>query len=194
MSNNKGKNVVFHVTERIGHYGLFSADSIKEWLRMIVVAFCIVYILNTYIIVNANVPTGSMIPTINPGEKIIANRISYFSNSPKRGDIVVFRHPDNPQILLVKRIIGLPGDEVLIRNGILYINGIELKESYVLNTDEDTYGPYKVPKNCYFMLGDNRISSEDSRFWLHKYVEKEKILGKVKLKYSLLPLSVKKIN
>lgn len=184
----------FTVTEEIEHYSWFNLQNFKEWLCILLLAFCVVYLINTYAIVNANVPTGSMIPTIDAGEKIISNRITYYMGSPQRGDIVIFHYPDNEEILYVKRVIGLPGDEVLIDDGKVYINGIKLEEPYVTSEYNGRYGPYQVPEDSYFMLGDNRAYSEDSRFWTNKFVKEEKILGKVFVKYSVFPPYVKKVK
>ena len=184
----------FTVTEEIEHYSPFNLNAFKEWLSILLLAFCIVYLVNTYVIVNANVPTGSMIPTINPEEKIIASRFAYHTTSPERGDVVIFRYPDNEEILYVKRVIGLPGDEVLIKDGNVYINGVKLEEPYVKKETKGNFGPYEVPEGCYFMLGDNRNNSEDSRFWHNKFVSEEKILGKVVIKYNIIPPYVQKIK
>jgi signal peptidase I len=175
----------FTVKKEVQHYRWFKFKELLEWLRILVLSFCFVYILNTFIIINANVPTGSMIPTIVPGEKIIANRLAYVgNNSPQMGDIIIFHYPDNEEILFTKRVIGVPGDKVMIQDGQVYINGIKLVEPYITNKTEGTYGPYEVPEDHYFVLGDNRNNSEDSRFWTNKYVRKDKILGKVMIKYS----------
>ena len=94
---------------------------------------------------------------------------------PYRGEVVLFRFPDDPSEIFVKRIIGLPGDTITIKNGKVYINGKELNEPYI--TQPTASGPqstYHVPAGCYFMLGDNRSVSDDSRYWTHKYVPGEK--------------------
>lgn len=181
MHENENKN--FTIKIKTQHYSWFKLKELKEWLQILLLSFCFVYLLNTFIIVNANVPTGSMIPTIMPGEKIIASRLAYIGDkSPQRGDIIVFYHPDNEEILFTKRVIGLPGDTITIQNGQVYVNGIRLVEPYASKTEGD-FGPYEVPDDHYFVLGDNRNNSDDSRFWTNKYVSKDKILGKVVIKY-----------
>ena len=93
--------------------------------------------------------------------------------------------------MYVKRIIGLPGDVVEVKNGEVYVNGEALEEDYIKETTEGFYGPYEVPEDCYFMMGDNRNNSLDSRYWDNKFVEEDKILGKVLLKYYKKPALVK---
>jgi signal peptidase I len=161
-----------------------------SWAKMIVFAVVFALIVNNFVIVNASVPTGSMKNTIMEHDRIVAFRLSYgfwkftFSE-PKRYDIVVFRYPDNESILYVKRIVGLPGDRIEIKNGKVYRNGsgIPLNDHFIRSAAEGDYGPYTVPEGHYFMLGDNREDSQDSRFWINKYVSKEKILGKVVCRY-----------
>ena len=101
------------------------------------------------------------------GDKLIALRTFYWFEDPKRGDIVVFEYPDDPSELFIKRIIGEPGDKVEIIDGKVYINDSRepLKEDYLKEPMEGSFGPYTVPEDCYFMMGDNRNDSLDSRFW-----------------------------
>jgi len=117
--------------------------------------------------------------TIMPGDRIIASRIHYYFSEPKRGDIVVFRYPDNEEVLYVKRIIGLPNETVEIKDGNVYINGKLLEEPYIKEKAYGDFGPYEVPEGCYFMLGDNRNGSTDSRRWTNKYVKKKRFLEKL---------------
>ncbi|NLL71093.1 MAG: signal peptidase I [Epulopiscium sp.] len=158
---------------------------IFSWIKTIVVAFVIAFFVNHYLIVNATVPTGSMEPTIMPKDRIMANRWSYFRKSPQRGDVVVFPYPDQPDILYVKRVIGLPGETIIIQDGKVYINDSEfpLSESYLNEKPRGDFGPYEIPDGFYFMLGDNRNNSKDSRYWNHPFVEEKDIIGKVFLKY-----------
>ena len=119
------------------------------------------------------------------GDRILALRTSYWFDEPEAGDIVVFRYPDDEtgKTLYVKRIIGTPGDTVEMSNGTVYVNGKALQEDYIAEVTQGSYGPYVVPNGCYFMMGDNRNHSQDSRFWRNQYVEKDEILGKVVLRY-----------
>ena len=121
--------------------------------------------------------------TIMTHDRLIALRTAYWFSEPKRGDIVVFHYPDNEEELYIKRVIGTPGDIVEGKDGIVYVNGEALEEPYIKEPAEEDFGPYKVPKESYFMLGDNRNHSGDSRDWENTYVKKNKILGKAFLRY-----------
>lgn len=160
-------------------------NEIISWIKTIAMAVVIAVLINSFVIVNATVPTGSMENTIMPGDRIIALRLTYYVSSPERGDIVVFRYPDDESVLYVKRVIGLPGETVEVKDGEVYINNSDtpLDDSFVKEQPVGDFGPYEVPEGCYFMMGDNRNNSQDSRYWVNKYVEEDKILGKVYFKY-----------
>lgn len=155
----------------------------------IVMAVIIAIILKTFVFANAVVPTGSMLNTIHQGDRIIASRIAYINSDPERYDIIIFPYPDDENQCFVKRVIGLPGETVEVVNGIVYVTKadgemIQLEDNFVTNCiPEGDFGPFEVPEDCYFMMGDNRNSSWDSRFWENKYVHKDKIIGKVKFRY-----------
>lgn len=156
-----------------------------SWIFTILCALVLAIFVNKILIVNATVPTGSMESTIMPKDRIVAFRLSYMFENPKRGDICVFRYPDDETQYYVKRVIGLPGDKVEVRNGKVYINDAKesLNEPYLKEPMNGNFGPYVVPVDSYFMMGDNRNNSLDSRFWNNKFVKKDKILGKVFFRY-----------
>lgn len=160
-----------------------------EFLIPIVVAVIIAIILKSVVFANAVVPTGSMLNTIHEGDRIIASRLAYVKEDPQRYDVIIFNYPDDEKQIYVKRVIGLPGETVQVVNGVVYVTKtdgetIQLDDSFVTNcTPEGNFGPFEVPADSYFMMGDNRNSSWDSRFWDNKFVNKEEILGKVKFKY-----------
>ncbi len=158
---------------------------IFSWVKTILGAVILAYIITTFIIVNAVVPTGSMKDTIMPGDRLVAFRLSYLFSEPERYDIVVFRYPDDEDTLYVKRIIGMPGDTINIVEGKVYVNDSKepIKDEFIREEMIGSFGPYTVPEGCYFMLGDNRNDSKDSRYWENTYVKEEKILGKVIFKY-----------
>jgi signal peptidase I len=158
---------------------------IRDYIFLIILAFAFAFLMNKFVYANAEVPTGSMIPIVQPGDRLIINRLSYLFEDPKRGDIVMFAYPDNEKKNYLKRIIGLPGEKLEIREGLIYINDREtpLSENYLNDEPNGDFGPYNVPEGCYFMLGDNRDNSLDAREWKNKYVKKEKIVGKAWLKY-----------
>lgn len=162
---------------------------ILGYLIPIALAVIVAMLLKTFVFANAVVPTGSMLNTIQEKDRIIASRLAYNNEDPQRYDVVIFKYPDNENQIFVKRIIGLPGETVEIVNGVVYVTKtdgeiIQLDDSFVTNAEPiGDYGPFNVPEDCYFMLGDNRNESHDSRFWTNKYVHKDKILGKVMFKY-----------
>lgn len=158
---------------------------VLSWVMTFVAAILIVVFAQTFLIINAQVPTGSMVNTIQEGDRIFTFRLSYLFDDPQRGDIIVFRYPDNEKERFTKRVIGLPGERVEIRDGKVYINDSEtpLDEPYVNGTPTGNFGPYEVPEDCYFMLGDNRNDSLDARYWQNTYLHKDKIWGKVIFSY-----------
>ena len=158
---------------------------IFSWIRVIIGAIVIALFMDFFIIANAVIPTGSMENTIMPGSRIIGFRLSYVFTEPERGDIVIFKYPDNPSVNYIKRLIGLPGDTVEIRDGLVYINGSEepLEEDYLSETPLGDFGPYVVPEDCYFMMGDNRNSSNDSRYWNNTFVTRDELVAKAIFMY-----------
>lgn len=160
---------------------------IFSWIFSFVLALAVALLLKNYIIINADVPTGSMENTIMPGDRLLGNRLAYIKAGPRRGDVVIFRYPDNEEELYVKRVIGLPGEKITIREGKIYVNGseAELKEDYLKETWTVATGPYdfEVPQGSYLMMGDNRNDSWDARYWTNSYVSREKILGKAVVVY-----------
>ena len=146
---------------------------------------------------NANVPSGSMKNTILEKDRMIGLRTAYWLSDPKRGDIVIFENPDYYEKgslasdkYFVKRVIGLPGDKVVIRDAKIYINDSKtpLEEPYLPEEWTEMNGSteeleYNVPEGCYFVMGDNRNSSNDARYWINTYVKRDKIIAKAEFKY-----------
>ena len=152
-----------------------------DYIKMIIIVVAIVLVINNVVLINAKIPSESMENTIMSHSRVIGSRLSYIKDDPERGDIVIFRYPDNEKVYYVKRVIGLPGETVEVKEGKVYINGSDtpLDEPYLPEPMEGSYGPYEVPEGCYFMMGDNRNNSLDARFWDNKFVAKNKIVAKV---------------
>ncbi|MDO4803213.1 MAG: signal peptidase I [Lachnospiraceae bacterium] len=152
---------------------------------MIVGVLVVVLFLNQFIIINAKIPSSSMEKTIMVNDQIFGSRLAYRTSDPERFDIVIFRYPDDESKLFIKRVIGLPGETVSIVDGKVFIDDdlTPLDDSFCPESPYGNFGPYKVPEGCYFMLGDNRNNSHDSRFWHNTFVSKDKILGQAVFRY-----------
>ena len=170
---------------------------IKEWTESLIIAVILALFVRTFIVQAFKIPSGSMIPTFQVGDRIFVNKFIYGAKvplfnmnlpavmAPKRGDIVVFISPDTPEKDFVKRLIAVGGEKVEIKDGKLFINGKVIDEPpsicsvYYYNAgDSGKEGQViEVPKDSYFVLGDNSASSRDSRFW--GFVPKKNMLGKV---------------
>ncbi len=175
-----------------------------SWVKVIAFALILTFCLRQFVIVNAEVPTGSMENLIDPGDRLIGFRLAYLFDEPKRFDVIIFEYPVNPDEKFIKRVIGLPGETVDIVDGKIYIDGdttpLEedyLPEQWVVNNNGFHY---EVPEDCYLVLGDNRNLSLDARYWPERaisfglansmedaeqyaYVSKDAILGKAIFKY-----------
>ncbi len=162
---------------------------ILSWISVIAIAVLLAFVINQTVLFKVTTPTGSMENTIMSHDKAYSFRLAYLFSAPKRGDIVVFPFPDDETEDRIKRIIGLPGETIEGRDGIVYINGEPLEEPYIKEPwgdEEDgdgTFGPYTIPESSYFMLGDNRVESLDARDWKNKFVSKDKLKGKLIFKY-----------
>ena len=173
-----------------------------SWLEVIAFGVVLAVFIENVIIINATVPSGSMEKTIMTHSRVLGTRFSYwFGHEPQRGDIVVFKYPIDEALgkntRYIKRIIGLPGETVELRDGTVYIDGTPLQEDYIngeWTVENDGY-TFHVPEGSYLMLGDNRNNSNDARYWpqnavryglassaedaeSYAYVAKDRILGK----------------
>lgn len=158
-----------------------------SWVFTFAAAILVALVLKNFVIINATVPTGSMENTIMPGDDLFGFRLAYQFSEPKRGDIIIFKYPDDEEEKYVKRIIGLPGETVRISNAKVYIDDSEtpLQEEYLKDEWTVATGPFEfqVPEGCYFVMGDNRNDSWDARYWDNTYVAREKIIGKAEWVY-----------
>ncbi len=159
------------------------------WSKEIIIALVLVWLILTFVAQNSTVYGSSMAPTLENGEMLLMNKFIYRFTEPQRGDIIVFTYEDPIQgeEYLIKRVIGLPGDTIEIMDGMVYINGTAYDESKYLEMSTDIKGdveyPFLVPENSYFVLGDNRANSKDSRFSEVGAVPKEQIVGKASIRF-----------
>ena len=171
-------------------------DTFKPAIILGVAVFCIFKL----VILNGFIPSESMEPTLTTDNFVIANRLAYSLENPRRGDVVVIDSKEYDE-LLVKRVIGLPGDVIKLKDDKVYINNCLLDESsYVVGLTKiliKNNNEFSVPKNCVFVMGDNREHSADARYWKEPYINYEDIVGKVVFEYSIGGddgFYVKKIN
>lgn len=155
------------------------------YVGFVLVAWLLVHagtalVVNPYLVQAYSMPTSSMEPTLLVGDCILVNKRIYREGEPQRGDIIVFRSPLDRNVPYVKRLIGMPGDKVEIIGRTVYINGKASSETYAQYVDpgniDGHFGPYQIPTDQYFVLGDNRNNCQDSRFW--GCVPRKNLLGK----------------
>ncbi len=187
-------------------------QELLSWIEILVIAAIAAFILDTFIIANSRIPSGSMETTIMTGDRVIGSRLSYTFGEPHRGDIAIFvfgytcrecgveyqKTPDgvcpscgrkdsrNKVIYYVKRVIGEPGDVVDIHDGCVYLNGSEtpMEEPYLSEEMETPQAlHFEVPEDHYLMLGDNRNYSLDARFWRYTYIDEDQMIAKVLFRY-----------
>lgn len=174
-----------------------------EYTKAIITALILALFIRAYFIQAFKIPSGSMIPTLVVGDHILVNKFIYgtkipFSDKrvlafrkPGRGDIIVFKYPEDPDRDFIKRVIAVEGDVIEARNKVIHVNGNPVHEPYKQHTDKtltpggieprDNFGPYIVPKEKLFMMGDNRDQSYDSRYW--GYVDLKQIKGEALIMY-----------
>jgi signal peptidase I len=141
--------------------------AVYELLHDLSIAVLFCFFLITFVAQAFRVQGTSMLPVLEDGERIIVNKFVYRFHPISRGDVVVFWFPRDPSVSFIKRVIGLPGDVVEVRAGRVYVNDVALAETYVepKYRDEQSYAPVEVRKGYYYVLGDHRNSSNDSRSW-----------------------------
>ena len=190
----------------------------REYTEAIIIAMILAFTIRVFVVQAFKIPSGSMIPSLLIGDHILVNKMSYgiqlpqdcefeisfppmtcYSSNlliefekPKQGDVIVFRYPEDEEKDFIKRIVGVPGDTIQIRNKIIYVNGKQLNDKAWTQridpgiidgriTPRDNLDPITVPPDSYFVMGDNRDQSLDSRFW--GYVKMHKIKGRAFLVY-----------
>lgn len=205
-SEEGARKAVLVEPEARARYGSLSDDvpatmggrrsTVREYIESLVIAICLALLIRTFVVQAFKIPSGSMIPTLEIGDHILVNKFIYgvrlpFSDitlvpirAPRRGEIIVFRFPKDESKDFIKRVVGIPGDTIQIKNKALYVNGTLQDEAYAIHDDHgfpigmpdrDHFGPVTVPADAYFVMGDNRDHSLDSRFW--GFVDSSKIKG-----------------
>jgi len=175
----------------------------REYAEAIIVAILLALFIRTFVIQAFKIPSGSMLPTLLIGDHLLVNKFIYgikvpFTGKqlvpikdPKTGDIIVFRYPKDRSVDYIKRVVGEPGDTIQLKNKKLYKNGARIDDPHAHFTNtamlpaavspKDNFGPITVPDGKYFVMGDNRDNSSDSRFW--GYVDEADVLGKALIIY-----------
>jgi signal peptidase I len=158
---------------------------VLEYAAIVTVAVLVALAVQAWLVKPYRIPSGSMLDTLRPGDRVLVNRMVYRLRDPHRGDVIVFRYPQDPDVVFIKRVVGVPGDVLEVRDGRLHVNGRKVAEPYVHRTDgrpdptiaqatiagstmHDPWSltdPYRVPVGNYFVMGDNRTDSDDSRGW-----------------------------
>lgn len=173
---------------------------LKEYAEALIVALILAFFIRSFVVQAFKIPSGSMLQTLQIGDHLLVSKFAYgvkvpFTNimvfereGPRHGDVIVFEFPEDPSKDFIKRVIGLPGDVIEVREKQVFRNGVLLEETYVQHVDSsktvprrDNFGPVMVPENKYFVMGDNRDESYDSRFW--GFVERKTIAGKAFILY-----------
>jgi len=176
---------------------------LRENIEAIIIAVILALFIRTFVVQAFKIPSGSMKPTLKIGDHILVNKFIYGVklpyvrktiipiSDPERGDIIVFKYPEEPDKDFIKRVIGIPGDTVKIKEKQVFVNGKPFHHEYSMHTDSnvipgrvnhrDNFGPVTVPEDAYFVMGDNRDNSYDSRFW--GFVKESAIKGEAFIIY-----------
>ena len=178
-------NIIVDKDENLSKKGfiarfLSKGSFFSEWIIPIIAAIGIAILINKFLIYNVYIPSESMVPTLNVGDKLMVTRV-YDTDKIKRGDIIVFFSEELDEVL-IKRAIGIPGDHIKIHDGIVNVNGEDIKEDYVKN-NENYDGDFNVPDNKFFFLGDNRSRSYDARKWINPFIDASNIQGRARIKF-----------
>jgi signal peptidase I len=175
---------------------------VRELPFLLIVAFALALLIKTFLVQAFFIPSESMENTLNPGDRVLVNKVVYHLHHPRRGDIIVFSDPNpaprghrnpvsafvhwlteglgvstSPEKDFIKRVIGLPGETLEGKNGVVYINGKPLREPYIREKDVRPFGPVRVSCQCLFVMGDNRTDSKDSRYGLG-FIPYDKVIGR----------------
>ncbi len=163
-------------------------NSQRENLQIVIIALGLAILIRALIAEPRFIPSDSMLPTLHIGDRVVVEKISYYLEPPKTGDIIVFSPPEQLQEqgftedqAFIKRIIGLPGQTVTVKKGLVYLDDKALVEKYIAEPPKYQWGPYRVPENQYFVMGDNRNNSNDSSRW--GFLPKQNIIGRAVVRF-----------
>lgn len=160
----------------------------KENLQLILIALCLALLIRTFVAEPRYIPSDSMLPTLEKGDRLVVEKISDRFHPPTTGDIIVFEPPEKLQVLgyakdqaFIKRVIGEPGQIVNIANHQVYLNGEPLKENYIAEPPAYQLGAMQVPEGEFFVMGDNRNDSNDSHVW--GFLPRKNIIGRARFRF-----------
>ena len=162
--------------------------SIREWVESLCIAFILAMIIRTFVVQAFKIPTGSMRPTLIEGDRILVNKFIYWFREPQRGEVVVFKYPEDPKLAFIKRFIAAENEDAAIENGRIIVNGQTVEEQEIASRFYYNRGPFarvdqttQVPPESFFVLGDNSANSRDSRYW--GFVPRKNLIGKAMVIY-----------
>lgn len=164
-----------------------SKSQVREWIESIIIAIVLAIVIKAFLFETVLVDGSSMLPTLRDRDRLAVNKIGYRFDGPRYGDIVVFEYPGNPSLIFIKRVIGVEGDRVEVRDHRVYLNGVELDEPYINEKPLGNFSEVVVPPDTVFVLGDNRNDSRDSRFSDVGFIPLENIRGEAVLRIWPLP-------
>ena len=184
-------DALFFAKRRKAKGGLLDEEPVLvDYSRAFFPVLAVVLVLRSFIAEPYKIPSSSMMPNLLIGDFILVNKFSYglrlpITNQkfvaigePARGDVVVFKPPHDPENNWIKRVIGLPGETIELRKGELYVNGEHVEQQFDMTPNETDFGPFPVPEGKYFVMGDNRNNSKDSRAWGVGAIPYERITGR----------------
>ena len=156
-------------------------QEIFEWVMVFVVAAALAFVVRTFIFEPVRVDGSSMLNTLTDSDFMIATKFDYLLSDPERFDIVICDYPNTDDgMYRVKRVIGLPGETIELRAGELYVDGEHVAQEFNMTENETYFGPLTVPEGCYFVMGDNRNNSKDSRSPMVGPLKRSQIKGHVR--------------
>lgn len=160
-----------------------SKSVVRETVETLGLSLLLAFGIRTFVAEARYIPSGSMLPTLEINDRLIIDKVSYDFSNPQRGDIVVFHPPEelHQKDAFIKRVIGLPGETIEVKNGKVFVNGEALKENYIEAPPDYHWGPETVPPDEYLVLGDNRNDSFDGHYW--GFVKRDRIIGKAIVRF-----------